>query len=199
MVNRKKGCYQIMHDTNGLNILPMDSAPNKRNQIKRACIVAVGMAIAVGLTLFALIYMTYAHAIIFFLVFCAGGFYLLLYYTKHLDIKHTCVLVDNDGLHEMWVNSKHPSKKTIEWKKLKFYKLFPRIVYDQDSSYDCIVFSKKEQNEKRLVAWICKTWRDCKYDYEAKFKRNANSVFIIVRSSLGMDTYQKILDYTADH
>jgi len=195
-----KGHYQVVHDGDTLNIQPSPADSTEKNKrTKRIIVITAGMAVAIALTLFAFFFMSYAHGIIFFLTFCLGGFYVLWDFTRCFSTKHACFFVDNEGIHEEWANSKHPAKKTIGWGELKFCKLSRKIVYDGDSAYDCIIFSKRNLEEKRLGARICKIWQKSKFDYEVKFKKDASAIYILIRSASGETVYREIIEYAHNH
>lgn len=65
--------------------------------------------------------------------------------------------------------------------------------------YDCLVFSKVEQDEKFLSSHICNVYFHHSMDYELKFRDDPNSIFIIIESHSGISLYEEMLQFALSH
>ena len=197
------GYYSITNDEKQYSIRPFNAnSSDKRDKVIRVLVLTIGMLLAGAFTFVGYRYGSIAHAILFFFVAGIGGFYVLWNLTKRSEMKYFSVIVDDTGIHEKWNYPNKPTVKTIGWNELRFCKCFREIVFGPGNPaprYDCLVFSKAEQDEKFLNSHIRNVYLNHSMDYELKFRDDPNSIFIIIESHSGIALYEEMLQFALSH
>ena len=196
------GYYSIKNENDSIMIqFPNEKADEKENRKFKIILFTAWAIVSMGITLFFLFTQYYAHAVLFFLILGVGGLYICLNIVKREEMKYFSVLINTEGVHEIWNYPNKPIKKTLKWDDLKYFDLLSKvtIVAGKPSlPYACILFSCDEKEESDRRKQIRKVWSSS-MQYEIKFRDIPNNIFLMIDDREGDAFYKFILDYMHHH
>ena len=189
------GIYQIITEDDSLTIkfANADSTEKDDKRFKIFAFILWGV-LSFGITVIPLILQKYAHAILFFIIFFGGGLAICLGVTKRSSVKYFSVVIDKNGINEIWKSPENPFHKTILWGDLIYFNRLEQVfslATKPPQSYDCIVFSSERLNDDDVRKNVRKVVRNS-MQYEEKFKQFDHSIFIVIESSNSDRIYEEI-------
>ena len=203
MTSYDMGSYQISEDDQEMKIGFCNTEDGKEIDTKfKVLVFLIWGIVSWGLTIFATLTGSIAHGIIFFIVLVVIGGFLCVAYCKRSEVKYFSVIIDSDGVHEIWNDPEKRFQKTVKWEDLYCFDIFYRIGRIKQGAhksilYDCILFSSENIENQYREKQIRKIWGST-MQYEIKFREVPNSIFIVIRSTAGEALYNEIIRFAKE-
>ena len=155
----------------------------------------IWILIALPITVLGFVFGSIGHGILFFSVLGFGGLYLCINMIKRVEIAYFSVLIDRDGVHEIWDYPKNKTEKHLRWDEIRYFHRYPRVVGGSSLGWwDVILFSSDEEKESVRKKRIRKVWRSS-MQYEMKYREIPNNIFIVADPSQGELLNRMISDF----
>ena len=178
------GRYCVIQTEEKLTIQFPDADENGEVDLNfKIMVFAVWALISFGFLLFWIFMQGYGQAVLFFLIFGVGGLYLCIGLLKRSEVQFFHLVLDAEGVHEIWTDPKALFQKDITWEQLVYYGYLQNVACvggrGAKKYYDCIVFSTEDKLEKMRKIQIRKVFNSS-MQYEIKFKEVPNNIFLIL-------------------
>jgi uncharacterized membrane protein len=151
--------------------------------------------IAIPITALGFIFGSIGHGVLFFIVLGFGGLYICVNAIKRAEISYFSVLLDREGVHEIWDYPHQKIEKTLRWEEIRYYNQFSRVIGGSCLGWwNVILFSAENASDRDRIKRIRKIWRSS-MQYEIKYRDTPNNIYIVASPSQGEHLNQIILNF----